>query len=84
MNLVDFQVRGEPARRRNHTADEPMHPLQIKGYRAMTPAEKLDRLAQMWDCRRALMAAGIRSRRPEMSEEEVAGEVRERILYGAT
>ncbi len=61
-----------------------MHPLQIKAYRAMAVAQKLDRLADLYECGRALLAAGIRMRHPDWSEDQVAREVRETMLYGVS
>ena len=82
MKLVDPHIRTLIRQPRNYAADEPMHPMQVAGYRRMTVAEKLDGLAQMYRMARALTAAGTRMRHPEWSEEEVEREVRERILYG--
>ena len=59
-----------------------MHPLQIARYWRMTPAEKLDEMAEMYRTARNLMAAGARMRHPEWSEAEVERDVRERMLYG--
>lgn len=84
MKLIDLHLRESPPRQRNYAADEPMHPLQIRAYRRMSVAEKLDRLAQLHESGRALLAAGIRMRHPEWSEQEVQHEVRERLKYGVS
>lgn len=61
-----------------------MHPLQIAAYRRMSPAEKLERIAAFQLSLLGLLKAGIRSRHPEWTEEEVASEVRERMLYAVS
>jgi hypothetical protein len=82
MKLVDLHLREAPPQKRNYAADEPMHPLQIRAYRKMSPAEKLDRLAQLHASACALFEAGVRMRHPEWSEDEVRCEVRASLLYG--
>ena len=84
MKLFDLHLREAPLRKRNYAADEPMHPLQIRAYRKMTPAEKLDRMAELHAGACALFAAGVRMRHPDWSEEEVRREVRAAILYGVS
>jgi hypothetical protein len=84
MELIDLSSRRKPRRRPNYAAEEKMHPLQMAGFRRMTPAEKLDSLARMYWAGRELLAIGIRSRHPEWTEQEVAEEVRVRMLYGTT
>ena len=84
MKLIDLHFRRLPRPSRNYAADEPMHPLQIAGYRRKTVAQKLDGLAEMYRFGRKLTATGIRMRHPDWSEEEIEREVRERMLYGTT
>ena len=84
MKIVDPPFRRLPRGPRNYAADEPMHPVQIAGYRRMTVAEKLDDLAQMYQFARQLTATGVRMRHPDWSAEEVEREVREHMLYGVS
>ena len=84
MKLFDLHLREVPPRKRNYAADEPMNPLQIRAYRKMTPAEKLDRMAQLHASARALFEAGIRMRHPEWNEDEVRREVRANLLCGGS
>ena len=84
MKLIDLHLREPSPRKRNYAADEPMHPMQVRAYRKMSVAEKLDRMASLHECGCALLAAGIRMRHPEWSEEEVRREVRASILYGVS
>jgi hypothetical protein len=84
MNPSDLPFRYLPKRKRNYAADEKLHPVQIAGYRRMTPAEKIDRIAAFWKGTREMMAAGIRMRHPGWTEERVAAEMRRQTLYGVT
>lgn len=84
MNLPDLPLRSQPKRKRNYAAEEKLHPVQIAGCRKMTPEEKIERLAAFWRGSRAMMAAGIRHRHPEWTDEQVAGDVRRQMLYGVT
>jgi len=83
MKFIDPHIR-EVRPKRNYAADEPMHPLQVRAYRKMSVAEKLDRMAELHECGRALRAAGIRMRHPEWSEEQINREVRAAVLYGVS
>ena len=84
MKLIDPHIRRLRTRPRNYAADEPMHPLQIAGYRRMTVAQKLDQLAEMYRFCRELTATGVRMRHPDWNEEQVEREVREHMLYGVS
>ena len=84
MKLIDVHLRDLDPRKRNYAADEPMHPMQVRAYRKMSVAEKLDRMAKLHECGRALLEAGIRMRHPEWSEEQVRAEVRAGMLYGVS
>ena len=84
MKLIDPHLRSATPQPRNYAADEPMHPLQIRAYRGMSAAQKLDRLADLCECATAMLVAGIRMRHPDWSEKQIEQEVRERILYGVS
>ena len=84
MKLIELHLREMPPQKRNYAADEPMHPMQIRGYRKMTPAEKLTALAQFHASTCEFFASGVRMRHPEYTEDQVRREVRASILYGAT
>ncbi|EDY19890.1 hypothetical protein CfE428DRAFT_2479 [Chthoniobacter flavus Ellin428] len=84
MKSVDLHIREAPLKGRNYAADEPMHPLQIRAYRRMTPAEKLDRMAALYESTQQFFAAGVRMRHPDWSEEQIKREVRDSILYGVS
>ena len=84
MKLIDPHLRGVKFRERNYAADEPMHPIQIAGYRKMTVAQKLDRLSALYCSARAMMATGVRMRHPDWNDEQVEREVREAVPYGVS
>jgi hypothetical protein len=84
MKLIDPHLRGVPRRRPDYSKEEKMHPLQIAAYRRMTPAEKLDGMARLYWEAREILEAGIRMRHPDWTDQDVADEVRMRMLYGTT
>jgi hypothetical protein len=45
--------------------------VQFEVFRRMPPSKRLELALQMSDCLRELVAAGVRSRHPEFSEDEV-------------
>ena len=61
-----------------------MHPMQIAAYRRMTPAQKLDCLAEMYRFSRSLAEAGIRMRHPDWDDAAAKCAVREHMLYGVS
>ena len=61
-----------------------MHPEQIKIYRLMTPAQKLDVSLKLYHSAKALKAAALKQQHPEWSEEEIKKKVNEIFLYART
>jgi DUF1365 family protein len=57
--------------------------LQADIYRQFTPAERLDMTIEMSEFARSLSRAGLRSRRPELTETELDREMLKQ-LYGVT
>jgi hypothetical protein len=55
--------------------------LQVEIHRRFTPAERLRMTIEMSEFARALSRAGLRQRRPELSDDEVDAEML-RLLYG--
>lgn len=53
-------------------------------FRRMTPEERLRAAENLYWQAREWMAAGFRTLRPELSEEEIQRLVRERFLHGTT
>jgi hypothetical protein len=64
--------------------DEPLHPLQIEGFRRMTPAQKLQMVADLYHAGIRLKAAGLRSAHPEWPTERIEHEARRSLLYAGT
>ena len=54
----------------------PVHPEQVKAFRAMTPAQKLDVAQQLYWSARDLKEAALRRLHPEWTEERVKEEAR--------
>jgi ABC-type Na+ transport system ATPase subunit NatA len=82
MKLIDPHIRRAPSQRRTYGMDESMDPVQIAAYRRMTVAQKLDQMAELYRLNRELLAAVIRSRHSDWSDEQVEREVRDHMLYG--
>ena len=55
--------------------------IQAEIFRRMTPAERVKMALEMSDSMRNVALAGLRSRHPEMTEEELKWELM-RLMYG--
>ena len=64
--------------------DEPMHPVQIAGFRRMSVAQKLDRITMMREAGIGLRVAGLRMRHPDWPEEKLETEARRAAMYAST
>lgn len=64
--------------------NEPLHPVQIEGFRRMTPAQKLQMVADLYYAGIQLKAAGLRMNHPDWSEERLDLEARRSLLYAGT
>jgi hypothetical protein len=64
--------------------DEPMHPVQIEAFRRMTPAQKLERVAELYEAGIQLKAAGLRLAHPDWPQERLEREARRSLLYAGT
>jgi hypothetical protein len=64
--------------------DEAMHPVQIEGFRRMTPAEKLKMVAALYETGIRLRVAGLRMTHPEWSEDRLDLEARRALMYAGT
>ena len=63
---------------------EPLHPVQIAGFRRMTPAQKLRMVAQLYDAGVRLKAAGLRRKHPDWPVQQLLFEARRSLLYAGT
>jgi len=64
--------------------NEPIHPLQVEGFRRMTPAQKLQMVADLYHAGIQLKAAGLRLAHPEWSDERLEREARRSLRYAGT
>jgi hypothetical protein len=64
--------------------NEQLHPLQVEGFRRMTPAQKLQMVADLYDAGVRLKAAGLRMMHPDWLEERLDREARRSLLYAGT
>ena len=63
---------------------EPIHPMQIEGFRRMTPAEKLRMVADLYETGIRLRMAGLRMAHSDWSDERLEHEARRSLLYSGT
>ena len=64
--------------------DEPIHPLQLEGFCRMTPAQKLQMVADLYHAGIWLKVAGLRMTHPDWSEQQLEREARRSLLYAGT
>lgn len=64
--------------------DEQPHPVQVAGFKRMTPAQKLQMVADLYHAGIALKAAGLRMQHPEWTQEKAEFEARRSLLYAGT
>ena len=63
---------------------EPIHPVQIEGFRRMTPAAKLQMVADLYHAGIRLRMAGLRLAHPDWPDERLEREARRSLLYAGT
>jgi hypothetical protein len=64
--------------------DEPIHPVQLEGFKRMTPAQKLQMVANLYETGIQLRVAGLRMTHPDWSDERLELEARRALLYAGT
>jgi hypothetical protein len=64
--------------------NEPLHPVQVEAFRRMTPAQKLQRVAELYHAGIQLKAAGLRLAHPDWSQDRAEHEARRSLLYAGT
>ena len=64
--------------------NEPLHPVQIEGFRRMTPAQKLQMVADLYEAGIQLRVAGLRMAHPDWPGERLDFEPRRSLLYAGT
>jgi hypothetical protein len=83
MNPADSIV-PETAEVREDYYDNPMHPVQIAGFRKMSVAKKFDLITTMHETGIKLRIAGMRMRHPDWSDEKLETEARRTAMYAST
>ena len=63
---------------------EAIHPVQIEGFRRMTPAEKLRMVGELHETGIRLRMAGLRMTHPDWPDERLELEARRSLLYAGT
>ena len=63
---------------------EALHPVQIEGFRRMTPADKLRMVCQMYEAGIKLRIAGLRMTHPDWPPEKLDFEARRSLLHAGT
>ena len=63
---------------------EPIHPVQLEGFRRMTPAQKLRMVADLYEAGIRLRMAGLRATHPDWPDERLEREARRSLLYAGT
>ena len=64
--------------------NEPIHPVQAEGFRRMSPAQKLQMVADLYDAGIRLRVAGLRLAHPDWPEDRLEREARRALLYAGT
>ncbi len=63
---------------------DPIDLLQIERLRRMTPAQKLERVAELYETEIRQRMAGLRLTHPDWSNERLEREARRSLLYAST
>ncbi len=61
-----------------------MHPVQIEGFRRMTPAQKLKMVCELYETGIRLRMEGLRMAHPDWPAERLEREARRSLLYAGT
>ncbi len=83
MNPAD-NTAPEKAEVRENYFDNPMHPVQIAGFRKMSIAKKFDLITTMRETGIKLRIAGMRMRHPDWPDEKLETEARRSAMYANT
>ncbi|OGA77777.1 MAG: hypothetical protein A3G81_29815 [Betaproteobacteria bacterium RIFCSPLOWO2_12_FULL_65_14] len=63
---------------------ETIHPVQLEGFRRMTPVEKIRLVAALYETGIRLRMAGLRMAHPDWPDERLEREARRALLYAGT
>ena len=64
--------------------NEPINPVQVEGLRRMTPAQKLQMVADLYHAGIQLKAVGLRMAHPDWPRDRLEREARRSLLYAGT
>ena len=64
--------------------DDLLHPVQIEGFKRMTPAQKLRMVADLYDAGIRLRVAGLRMAHPDWPDERLEREARRSLRDAGT
>ena len=63
---------------------EPLHPVQIEGFKRMTPAQKIEMVCNLYEAGIQLRIAGLRMNHPDWPPERLDFEARRSLLHAGT
>ena len=63
---------------------EPLHPLQVEGFKCTTSAQKLEMVCDLYKAGIELRVAGLRLAHPDWPREKLESEARRSLLYAGT
>jgi len=63
---------------------EPIHPVQLEALKRMTPAEKIQRVAELYEAGIRLRMAGLRMTHPDWPDERLELEARRSLRHAGT
>ena len=63
---------------------EELHPVQIEGFKRMTPAQKLRMACDLYEAGIQLRVAGLRAAHPDWPQERLDFEARRSLLYSGS
>ena len=63
---------------------ELLHPVQIEGFKRMSPAQKLQMVADLYETGIQLRIAGLRAAHPDWPPERLEFEARRSLLHAGT
>jgi len=63
---------------------EPLHPVQVEGFKRMSPAQKLQMVADLYETGIRLRVAGLKAVHPDWPLERLEFEARRSLLHAGT
>jgi len=63
---------------------EPIHPVQLEAFKRMTPAEKIQRAADLYEAGIRLRMEGLRMRHRDWTDEQLSFEARRSLRHAGT